>query len=238
MGGLREEIVKKLPEGAVVGGIYKDPADETKIIIEYILDNKVNRVTPERVNVATLFDYEKGIALVDGLTYNDVYEIVSKRYGLNFIKGIDYIDNQEEITEAKRYRLPINDYSLRFTPGGFNVDIIKLSTAILGDEKERNLTDLVLLPMSNFTVDQLRYLALNFHDLKNIKCFEGGQITIAFRQAIAETIDTSLPDLKKEILSSYLLKGYSDILSDVVLLVGPSEIPFIIRYESAEGDVP
>lgn len=238
MGGLKEEIAKHLPDGAVVGEVYTDPADDTKIIIEYTLDNVLYQISPERVKIQTLLDYFKAIPLVEGLTYNDAYEIISSRHHLELIKGVDYEDNPEQITGFGRIRLPIYKYSLRFLPGALVTDIIDSNTALIGNEDARNLTDVKITITESGMRNELYKLAYKLFDCTSVKCFNDGRATIAFRQCVVEQIDASLTDVRKEILASFLLKGYSDILSDVALMIGPSEIPYFIRFQSSEGDVP
>lgn len=234
-----QPILSLIPPGAKLTGKYLDPADNSKIIIEYFYEGGLVRITPERLDIDDFITYDNHfIYLLEGLTYNDVYEIYSKRFGLDFIKDEDYLDNPEVITATGRIYLPINPLSTRYQNNTLIIDIVRPQDIFSGTEKDRNLVGKDVNPYPTILGHKLRFLNTYLVDGTGIDCFEGNIPSIEFRDLIVKKSGTVDENVINEVKSSYVINAFNDGISDIVIMLGPTQTPYSIRFVSKEGDIP
>lgn len=224
-----------LPAGAMVLDIKPYRGDPERLLIEYSYQGDIYYASPARRSYKDYVYFNNHYFYrQEGLTYNDLYEIFSTRFNLDFIKGEDYVDNPKTIGTSNFIDLPISPYSLRYLPE----TIVMIAETVRPDfnysEEDTDMTDTQINPYLKKGLKQdLFRLAGTLFDGTDITCFINDFITIDFRNRILDTLQGESDAVKNEVLSAILVSQYNDGVSDVMVLKGDSNIPFILRYKES-----
>lgn len=221
----QNEVIKSLPTGhrfiRMVSG-----ANNTTIV--HTVKNAVkHELVMPKMDISRYFYKIPTISIPENSSYNDLYELISERYGLGLQKNIDFYNSSTvPVTESPVYmELPVNESCCAYY-GNIRCYVLK-----------HNLYNGNLKPVRDLTsTDGSTYL----NKLKIKSYFIGKLICLADHLTIGKTLTPDIVELLVSDMDSQTYPGASDsyryILSDAkVIDLFNDGISDILLIETFQG---
>lgn len=220
----QDEVIKSLPVGHRF--IRMVSGSPTTTIVHTVKEAVKYQLEMAKVDIGSYFNKIPTIPLPENSTYNDLYDVLSKRYGLGLQKNVDYYNSAIlSFTGDTTYvELPVSDSCCAFH-GNLRCYIVKHNLSNGTQSPIRDLTD----------VDGSSYL----NKLKAKSYFLGKLICLANTPSIGDILSSDVIELLVSDMDKETYPGASDgyryILSDAKVIDlfndGISDIILIETYQ-------
>lgn len=236
----RDAVIAKLPKSCTFVRMYSTCSEETHI--EVLKDGKPLVLSMSKVNISDYF-YKTPVFFIGAKkTYNDLYKMISDKYGLGLVDGIDYYDaNVIEPTENMQYvEMPVLKDSYGYY-GDIRCYIVKGTDGITSPAIEKDLSG----EGSDLGLSLVRLRAYGMTSVHTDKrpIFVKNRLSVGFIDSIVGKIEkngeTSLASYCRDVLiQAVVIDNINDGISDLILLRLKSGETLFIRFKSEKGDLP
>lgn len=240
----KEQVIAKLSPKDSFIRIFS--VDEDKSVVETSRNGLLVRNTLNKVDISSLFSSIPYVEVTPSSTYDDVYKTISDRYGLGWVRGVDYY-NSDQIqfpeTHPRWERIPLKKDSYGYY-GILSVMLVAKGKSLTGEILERDLTELD----QNVIYDKIKlrtFFTSKVFDLEDPKknVFADNKLSINFVDLLIDEMQNEFDEVLIDITRTGLIRGcvvglINDGLSDVMLFQVPSGVEIFIRFYSERGDLP
>lgn len=203
----QNEVIKSLPTGHRFIRMVSGSNNAT--IVHTVKNAVKHELVMPKMDIGRYFYKIPTIFIPENSSYNDLYELISKRYGLGLQKNVDFYNSATlPVTEVPTYvELPINEACCSYY-GMIRCYVLKHSLSNGNPKPIRDLT----------STDGSTYL----NKLKVKSYFMGELICLADHLPVGETLPASVVELLVGDMDKQTYPGASDsyryILSDAKVI--------------------
>ncbi|EBY9764017.1 hypothetical protein D5W64_12965 [Salmonella enterica subsp. enterica serovar Saintpaul] len=234
----KDEVIKRLPTGHRF--VTMTSVNEYQTEIYTVKDAQRRVIVMNKVNITSRFEKFPTLTVGRTATYNDLYDLINKKYGLGIQQGLDYYNSDalKPSSEPRYVELPINGNSYCYRGV---IRCYVLLDALFGTDGVTN-RDL-----------HKEYVANDFNELKFrshlvgtiFTCkdmFKYDRLTDEFIEVIVKDLDQSIRSgasytARRLLDAATIVDVFNDGLTDVVLLQLYDD-KFPIRFHSPTGQLP
>lgn len=236
----KEQVIRNLSPGQELVRIYAKSQLKSAVEIRY--DGRLVTHSLQKLDIGSLFSKPPVFEIEGQGSYDDLYRMLSDRYGLGLVSGIDYYHGQPIYpSEHLQYALlPIMSDSYGYY-GETPVYFIKRGCSVNGEGYERDLTSLDQEYL--FRAIKVKSFFTSTVFSVESKLFVDNRLTQTGIEEIVKQASTHFDDKLISLIHQQLTGGtvtglLSDGLSDVMIFLCPNGLEFLIRFSSFEGDLP
>ena len=232
-----EDLIKdSLPEGSIYYGVIESN-DENISIVQFSLKEEVYESEITKINLSNYFIDPVIVKYVNGLTYENLYDIINEQFGLGLEKGIDYNDSGKiNFVKNEIITLTIAKKSYGYT-GMIPIYLYSNRTNIIRNEGN---CDLEQVNMKPFFIDKIIQSKLGYKLFTSAqgKLFTSSLISLAFKNELKEYLKDMEQIYVEDLIAGYIEKAFSDDLSDIISLRTQKGYLYHVRFKSDKGDIP
>lgn len=234
----KDEVIKRLPTGHRF--VTMTSLNEYQTEIYTVKDAQRRVIVMNKVDITKRFEKIPTLTVGRTATYNDLYNLINKKYGLGIQQGLDYYNSDalKPSSEPRYVELPINGNSycyrgmircyvlldaLSGTDGGTNRDLHKAHVPDDFNELKFRLH----LAGTIFTHEDM---------------FKYDRLTDGFIDVIVKDLDRSIRSgasyaARRLLDAATIVDVFNDGLTDILLLQHYDD-KYFIRYHSPTGQLP
>ncbi|QDJ97093.1 hypothetical protein PQC07_gp180 [Aeromonas phage D3] len=237
-----ELVEQNLPEGHSLSRIYS--VSKTHSVLETHQDGIPHEYMMEKLDISELFIMPPVIGLPHAISRDSLYNLMSERFDLGLVKGIDYLDGtMQQVTDDPMYvTLPIHEDSHGYT-GELRFYVVNEKRSLSGNLKRRDLTGCDhTIVLNDF---KLRTLLVSktwgYGSEKRMFSFEtlSGYFVSLLMTAIKETFGEEQDVVEEGQFTRGVVTGLlNDGLSDIAIFKLYNGVEYLIRFSSPKGDLP
>lgn len=232
-----EDVLKsRLPEGIIYYGV-KEPIGDDFILIEYLDNGIVEQRKINKINLNDHYSKRVEVQFVKGMTYEDLYELLSDRYGLGLVNEIDYVLRGEiEFDDILLLTLPIAATSYGYK-GSFSFYLYKDPYgSITNGWARKDFRDLSFRFTEGSRGLQSKLSSKLFVSDKQM--FTANILTMNAKDVMRSHLRGCDRALIEDAVNGYATSIFNDGLSDVVIFTTQLNHTYAARFKSSKGDLP
>lgn len=234
-------IISNLPEGDKFLRIYS--RSERFSVVEVERGGELIPCALTKENIRDYFSTFPYIELPAESSCNDVYKLLSKKFDLGLVRGIDYfLDTPVALSDTPVYlELPILQDSYGYY-GSIGVMVSLEGSSLNGELEDKDLfeipQDIIYASPKLRTVFTSKVFTLEGKNL-----FGDNRLSTEFIAVLMAVVETEFDEFFSRDVQQGLLKGkvvglINDGLSDVLLFRFPNGHEYFIRFMSQKDDLP
>lgn len=237
---LKDQLITDLPEGHEFVRVYA--IDQYRTIVETLVNGTGQEGLLSKISIDEFFSAVPFMVVETQVTYNEVYDFLSRKFNLGLVQGVDYFNNETIIVGDERtyVSLPILADSYGYY-GNLGCYLVQSGNTLATQMVSRDLT---AYPQTLLNQDvKLRTTLCSTIFRLNGKLFLENRLTSGFVKLIWDTVTVNFPDGQDYLTQRDLVQGvvtnmFNDGLSDIIALKLYNGEVVLIRFASIPGDLP